>query len=65
MEKKNNYDLSEIILGTRKLYQGHQKDLNLLKRLSIPTKPNVQDYYFYVHENTKKEPELYCEYTKK
>ncbi len=64
MEKKNNYDLSEIILGTRKLYQGHQKDLNLLKRLSIPTKPNVQDYYYYVHENTKKEPELYCEYTK-
>lgn len=64
MEKKKEYDLSEIILGTRNLYQGHQKDLNLLKKLSTPTKKNVKDFYYYVYQGDRKTPELYCSYTK-
>lgn len=64
MEKKNEYELSEIILGTRKLYQGNQKDLNLLKKLSTPTKKNVQDFYYYIPDDPRKGPVLHCNYTK-
>lgn len=64
MEKKKEYELSEIILGTRKLYQGYQKDLNLLKKLSTPTKKNVQDFYFYVYQDNGINPQLYCKYAK-
>lgn len=64
MEKRKEYDLGEIILGTRKLYQGHQRDIKLLKHLSTPTKKNVEDFYFYVYQADRKEPELYCNYLK-
>ena len=64
MEKKNEYELIELILGTRNLYRQHERDLRLLRHFCTPTKKNVKDYYFYVHQSDKKSPELYCSYTK-
>lgn len=65
MEQKNKYELIQLILGVRKLYQQHEKELRLLNYLCTPTKKNVEEYYFYVYQRDKRNPELYCSYTKK
>lgn len=64
MEKKNEYELIELILGTRDLYQQHERELRLLKYFCTPTKKNVKEYNFYVYQCDKNNPELYCSYTK-
>lgn len=66
MEKKNEYKLNELILGTRNLYQGHQKDLRLLKDFCIPTKNNIEDFSFYVYQGyPTKDSGLCCDYKKR
>lgn len=64
MENKNEYELVELILGTRKLYQGCEKDLKLLKHFCTPTKKNVKKFHFHIYQRDKCSPELYCSYTK-
>lgn len=63
MEKQYLYTLKDVVFGLRSIYLEYQRELEKLKQYCQEN--NVIDFNFYIHQSTKEQPRLYCDYITK
>lgn len=62
MEKKDYYELREIIFGLRSEYLKNKEKLRILRTLCTSHDKRVKDFLFSVWQETGMNPELICEF---